>query len=1313
MNVDPDEKFADRLDSLFADARPPVEFEDRLIARLRESPVTPPRRRLRLSELKIPRVHPWVTGAAASAAAVMLLATTGYVGTQLMHGDSPLAFLHRDTPQHVRAASNLRQIGQAILLYGNDNKGLYPRTIATWGTGATATDPFAARTQDFVIAVTSGPTTQPFVAPSSNAEKWDFGGGANTKLNWSNWNNTAGAQHNLSYSYSNPQPSNTAVATGFKLNQSPNNHDEDGQNVLYGEGHTNVEQNPFRSFRSGQRDNVDANKSASAGPRSDGVPSPIAPGSPPPAASSSSDVRINVNSANRNELEKAFAVQRERETVAFPNLKAPGTNGVKVVDADGDGIADRGLSRVDRARPGLAKGLDGDADAETTDKKLQDQHAVEIARAKADAAERLRTRLSPEDESKRRAVSDLVRTTRQYVEQGKYSEALGVVDQILVIDPKNDYAIGVRPLIEDKALFLEQRKYREQFDRNFNTQVARGEEQKIPYNDILRYPDNWPDLPETHEKHVVAERSEITADVQTSAQLGRVLPEINFATVPFGDVVDFLRDITQSNIFVNWKALEAAGVDRSTPVTQRLRNVEFGKALNTVLNDVGGAGKLGYALDDGIVSISTIEDLNQNGTPPVPQLKYLDTGYEESQEGTGFGPTTSPSTQPGARSAAQPADPGVAGRAIIRTGVMEFEVESFDVAFNQIKRLVAETGGYVGAINSEKLVNGKIRGTLTLRVPPERTDELVTKLRPLGELKRQNLAAEEVTKQIFDLQQQLDTAKTMQERLGELSQSKTGEVKDKVAAEREAGQWRQRAEQAQSQLSSLKNQVALATLTVVLNEKGIDVSAAVRESETADMGVETEDVTKARDDATKAIDDAKGRIVESQLKQFDAGQLAAKVVAEVAPERAGEVMDRMKQLGKVARLDVQRQTTTPNNATPAPGSRVERGPTRLTVSFYNLANVSPRVTTNLNVAVDDVEAAYRTVIDRVLAAGGRVISSNMTRQQADQQQGTATVSFELKTADADAVLNDVRGTGEVMRLDSTQNTDTNNVTSAKRGFAVQIVSVASAAPRQVTTRSVAAADVPNAYEAVLAAAHKAKARIIVSKLEQQSGQPTSAWLDFEVRRTDAGTVETALAAAGDAIATNVTVSADASNTLESKVQYKLSLQPADQLSPREATNLGIATTHVEESVASATKAVTDAGGRALDANVSKEASGRTTARLSFDLPLNKSAGVIEQLKSLGTVRVHQTSKNAQVPAGQLARARVDVILADPEGIVEADQGLWASLRRGLATSAAGLLWSVQLVIVGLCLIAPWALALWGGWRLARRIRRQRAAAVTT
>src|SRR5260370_19468283 len=61
----------------------------------------------------------------------------------------------RETANRVKCGSNLRQIGQAMLMYSNENKGNYPRTISAAlpggagpsGTkdvsnGATAKDPF-------------------------------------------------------------------------------------------------------------------------------------------------------------------------------------------------------------------------------------------------------------------------------------------------------------------------------------------------------------------------------------------------------------------------------------------------------------------------------------------------------------------------------------------------------------------------------------------------------------------------------------------------------------------------------------------------------------------------------------------------------------------------------------------------------------------------------------------------------------------------------------------------------------------------------------------------------------------------------------------------------------------------------------------------------------------------------------------------------------------------------------------------------------------------------------------------------------------
>jgi len=230
----------------------------------------------------------------------------------------------RETANKVKCASNLRQIGQAILLYSNDNQGAYPRTIMdtsatpapTWGTptGAAAgtPDPFAAPPEKpndvtaslFLLMRTEDITPAVFVCPSGAADAWDYNGGANTAANWVNWEPAGGAKvsTNLSYSYEDPYPSSGAISNGWKLNNSlpPDyavasdinpgtqvptinvsvwtsvntsspasimrlgnsaNHGEDGQNVLYGDGHVEFQNNPFCGS---QRDNIFTSRSTSA-----------------------------------------------------------------------------------------------------------------------------------------------------------------------------------------------------------------------------------------------------------------------------------------------------------------------------------------------------------------------------------------------------------------------------------------------------------------------------------------------------------------------------------------------------------------------------------------------------------------------------------------------------------------------------------------------------------------------------------------------------------------------------------------------------------------------------------------------------------------------------------------------------------------------------------------------------------------------------------------------------------------------------------------------------------------------------------------
>ena len=76
------------------------------------------------------------------------------------------------------------------------------------------------------------------------------------------------------------------------------------------------------------------------------------------------------------------------------------------------------------------------------------------------------------------------------------------------------------------------------------------------------------------------------------------------------------------------------------------------------------------------------------------------------------------STDVAASAAAEPHRPPttqeIIQRKVIRNGDIEFEVDNFDSATLTVTKIVVEEGGYIATTNSEKLPNGKVKGTPVL-----------------------------------------------------------------------------------------------------------------------------------------------------------------------------------------------------------------------------------------------------------------------------------------------------------------------------------------------------------------------------------------------------------------------------------------------------------------------------------------------------------------------------------------------------------------------------------------------------------------------
>lgn len=628
-----------------------------------------------------------------------------------------------------------------------------------------------------------------------------------------------------------------------------------------------------------------------------------------------------------------------------------------------------------------------------------------------------------------------------------------------------------------------------------------------------------------------------------------------------------------------------------------------------------GDGEVGAKLS-GLTEETAGEKFGFTAADPKPNPNAPDTTPPVTSVGQAEKPPTQPPIPP----------PVVQQRKIIRNGEMEFEVESFDSSYLQIAKIVTEEGGFVSSTDSEKLANGKVRGTVVVRVLPERLDTLVLKLRALGDLRGQRIAAQDVTKKYHDLAAELRASKAMEERLLNIIKSGKGEIKDLIEAEKQYGVYREKSEKLEGEIRYYDNLVSLSTLTITAVEKDIKTPALAAQTENVQVGIVVDEVEKTRADALKVIDEAKGRVIASDLKKHDAGQLSATIIAEVSPDAAGPTIDRLRQLGHVARLDIERKQTTPaGQGAPAP-TRVERKDTRLVISIYNLANIAARQTTSVQMAVPNVEEAYRAILETVRAKGGRIVASNLNRQKAEQT--TAGITFEVPTPESDATLVEIRRDREVMSINVTENPDTQNVTAAKRAFSLSIYSTATVAPREtenltLTTRG----ELTEAFRKLADEARKADARILVSQLNDQDKSNLSAALEVEVLRTKEADFRAAIASTGVILARTVQRSSDAENTIDSKVRLSLRLVGLDRLAPRETQSLNLAAKDVPSAFQSVLASVHELGGRVIASNLNEQSKGAIQGQLDFEIPAEKRDATNKALDAAGVVFSRQVQRS--------------------------------------------------------------------------------------
>lgn len=173
------------------------------------------------------------------------------------------------------------------------------------------------------------------------------------------------------------------------------------------------------------------------------------------------------------------------------------------------------------------------------------------------------------------------------------------------------------------------------------------------------------------------------------------------------------------------------------------------------------------------------------------------------------------------------------GRDIIFTATMTVAVDDVAAASAEATRQIQALGGVL--FGQQTTGSPEPRSTLVFKVFPEDFQEALDRLGSIGELRNQNVSADDVTERVVDIRSRITTAEASVERLRGFLESAT-DIDTIADLENQLLQRETQLETLRGQLRTLEDAISLATITVTITENA--VRPAVRVDVTAYSGTD-------------------------------------------------------------------------------------------------------------------------------------------------------------------------------------------------------------------------------------------------------------------------------------------------------------------------------------------------------------------------------------------------------------------------------------------------------------------------------------------
>jgi hypothetical protein len=381
-----------------------------------------------------------------------------------------------------------------------------------------------------------------------------------------------------------------------------------------------------------------------------------------------------------------------------------------------------------------------------------------------------------------------------------------------------------------------------------------------------------------------------------------------------------------------------------------------------------------------------------------------------------------------------------ANRKLIRNATAELEVISFEESVQKITAFAVEEKGYVATTSSEKQANGKLRGEIVVKVLPDNLNNFLGKLRGIGELKNQAITTEDVTKAYLDTESRLKNARLMEQRLIEILKTKSKDVADLLAVEKELGRVREQIETMQGELKFMDSQVQFATVTVQLAEKNMNIPAAFLLKERAQLSLYATDVEKSYNEI-KALASAKVQITNAQINRDNTGRVSAYVYMLIAPEESEAIIARVKAMARVENFQVQTERVSQGGDGLGENAKTERDKVTLNITISRDEQEQSLQQTTLKIRTSEVNDKTKQLRELAEKQSGRIRSSSFSRDPNGREY--ANVSLRVPMKNYSALMESLNTLGKVenvsVRRDDRPNSQTNEA-DAPADISIQVYS---------------------------------------------------------------------------------------------------------------------------------------------------------------------------------------------------------------------------------------------------------------------------------